>query len=117
YNSAGQLLSVTQPAAQTGGTRPVTAMENYNSCNKPERIIDPEGVTQLFGYDTSCNLLTSTLVGDGGAHYTTTYGYDAVGNRTSAQDPETGSITTFEYDDNRNLIRTDKVASADSAHS
>jgi YD repeat-containing protein len=117
YNGLGQLTQVQQPAATTGGLRPTTTLENYNSCGFPERTTDPAGVVTEADYDLSCNLISSTLIGDGGARFTTTYTPDAVGNVWQQADPETGAITEFLYDDNRNLTRTNMLASADNAHS
>lgn len=116
YDNAGRLTSVKDPtqrtttfAYDTAGrhtktTNPVGKSETrtYDANGNLTSVTDALGNKTTHTYDKA-NRLTSTVsprgnaAGANPAAFTTSYGYDANGNRTTVTDP-TGAITTTGYD-------------------
>ncbi|PPT15892.1 hypothetical protein CYQ11_26215 [Streptomyces cinnamoneus] len=116
YDGAGRLLSVKDPAGR------ITAYA-YDSSGRLVETTNPAGKKQTRAYDANGNLTSVTdalgnrttytydkanwlistvsprgnILGANAAAYTTSYGYDANGNRTKVTDP-TGAVTTTAYD-------------------
>lgn len=79
YDAAGNVIKSTSP---TGGVSTYT----YNDDERVATAVDPRG----------------NVAGANPANYTTSYGYDAVGNLTSVTDP-LGEKTTFAFDPNNRV--------------
>jgi RHS repeat-associated protein len=95
YDAKGNLLSVTSPAAN-GQTPPSVTQFTYNTLGELTQVLDPlSHPTTIAYYPTG--LIQSIADAQ---NNTTTYAYDARGNRTSVIDPINGSShpTTFTYD-------------------
>ncbi|MFJ8444438.1 DUF6531 domain-containing protein [Kitasatospora griseola] len=116
FNATGQVLTVTDPAA-------ATASYTYDALGRLATATDTLGKTTTFGYDASSNRTSRTTplghkttwsfdtderlatvvdargnaAGANPATYTTTFGYDTAGNRTTVKDP-LGNTTTTAYD-------------------
>ncbi|MEU6176090.1 DUF6531 domain-containing protein [Streptantibioticus parmotrematis] len=116
YDADGHLVSVKDPAGDT-------TTYGYDATGDLTSTKDPNGKTSTRGYDTTGNLTAATdplgerttytydkdnrelttvtprgnAIGATPAAYTTSYGYDADGNRTVVTDP-TGAVTTTAYD-------------------
>ncbi len=116
YSPTGQVLTVTDPtSAKTTYT--------YDALGRPTTVTNPLGKITSYGYDTGSNRTSATtslgnkttwsfdtderltnvvdprgnVSGATPATYTTTFGYDAAGNRTTVKDP-LGNTTTTAYD-------------------
>ncbi|MEU5438767.1 FG-GAP-like repeat-containing protein [Streptomyces sp. NPDC020719] len=95
YDSSGNLTSITNPAGKTQ-TRTYDANGNLASTT------DVLGNKTTYTYDKANRLISTVsprgnLVGANAAAFTTSYGYDANGNRTTVTDPS-GAVTTTAYD-------------------
>ncbi|MCF6521540.1 RHS repeat protein [Streptomyces sp. JJ36] len=123
YDGRGLLTSVTNPAGArttyaydaagrltlTTGPDGATTRRTYDAAGNLTSETDPLGNTTTHRYDTA-NRLVATVSPRGNADgadpadHTTTYGYDANGNRTSVTGP-TGAVTTTAYDDVDRAVR------------
>ncbi|MFB7272679.1 DUF6531 domain-containing protein [Streptomyces sp. NPDC056244] len=128
YNGAEQLTSARNPADDT-------TTFAYDKAGRPTRTTDPSGNFVTRAYDASGRLTSETdaagnkttyaydkvgrllssvsprgnVSGANPAAYTTSYAYDAAGNRTKVTDP-TGASTITTYDEiNRPLVVTDPL--------
>lgn len=106
YDAAGNRTSVTVPGGRT-------STSTYNATRDVTSATTPSGKTTSMTYDPHGNLtsVTRTLTrpGQQDTEQTSTYGYDAAGNQTSATDP-LQHTTTFEYDNRGNMTgRTDPL--------
>ncbi len=99
YDTAGNLATVTDPAA-------ATATLAYNANGTVASSKDAKGATTTYGYDTKGNLTKITPPSPLGA---TTIGYDGLSRRTSVTDGK-GQVTTTSYDA---LDRPTKITFAD----
>lgn len=101
YDAVGNLTSVTDPSGAA------TRVE-YDAANRPVRLTDATGKVTHFEYDAAGN---GTAVRDArsldGADntYKTTFGYNALGQRTSRTDP-LGRTTTYTVDSAGRATRT-----------
>lgn len=95
YDGHGNLLSVTSPAPNSQTPGSVTQFA-YNNVGELTQITDPLGHSTNIQY-YSTGLIQSITDAQ---NNTTSYTYDARGNRTSVIDPINGSAhpTTFSYD-------------------
>lgn len=98
YDAADRLTSIVDPALQ------VTQFE-YNVRSQTTKVIDPATQQYLFGYDALGRMTQATRGG-----ISTSYVYDAVGNRTQRTDFN-GAITNYTFDD---LNRLSNIAFPDS---
>ncbi|MDE9543245.1 putative toxin [Xenorhabdus bovienii] len=109
YDGNGNLTRITQPRVSkpgVAGTQAPITLTTYNAQGLPLTITDPEGrVTQNFYDPRTFNLILTTVdPGAGHLNLTTTYTYDAVGNKTAQKDPK--NLTTFFlYDAQRRLVQ------------
>ncbi|GAA2637445.1 hypothetical protein GCM10010425_45530 [Streptomyces spororaveus] len=107
YDTAGRLTKSTSPAGKTA-TRTYDAHGNLTSST------DALGNKTTYTYDKSNRLLSAVsprgnASGANAAAYTTSYGYDESGNRTTVTDPS-GAVTTTAYDAlNRPVSVTDAL--------
>ncbi|QOV41466.1 RHS repeat protein [Streptomyces ferrugineus] len=112
YDDAGNLTKTTDPAGKSV-TRTYDALGNLAS------ETDPLGNKTTYTYDKVGRLLSSVsargnVTGADPAAYTTSYAYDAAGNRTKVTGP-TGAAVTTEYDAvNRPVKVTDPLGDATS---
>ncbi|MFF4219382.1 FG-GAP-like repeat-containing protein [Streptomyces nondiastaticus] len=116
YDGVGRLTSVKDATGRT-------ATYEYDGENRLTKTVNPAGKAATRAYDANGNLTTVTdalgnkttyaydkanrliaevsprgnAQGADAAAYTTSYGYDANGNRTTVTDP-TGAVTTTSYD-------------------
>ncbi|WP_327370360.1 DUF6531 domain-containing protein [Streptomyces sp. NBC_01217] len=128
YNGAEQLLSAKNPEGNTTAyayddaghlTRTTDAAgkfvtRTYSAAGHLASETDAAGNKTTYTYDKVGRLLTSVsprgnVAGADPAAYTTSYAYDAAGNRTKVTGP-TGAFTTTTYDAiNRPLVNTDPL--------
>lgn len=121
----GGVLTVTQPAPTTGGTRPqarytystvsgVSLLTGVSACQTTASCAGTaDEVKSTAGYDTQHRLASvTTAAGDGSLTATTSYTYDSAGNVVTADGPLSGAAdtTTYRYDAMR---RPTGVISAD----
>ncbi|WP_308190751.1 FG-GAP-like repeat-containing protein [Streptomyces sp. HPF1205] len=116
YNDAGQLTTVTDAAGHTttytydpaGNVKTTTdpagkvTTDTYDSAGNLASVTDPLGNTTTYTYDKNGLLLSTVsprgnVTGANKAAFTTSYGYDANGNRTTVTDPS-GATTVTGYD-------------------
>ncbi|MFF8280825.1 FG-GAP-like repeat-containing protein [Streptomyces lateritius] len=116
YDNAGRLTSVKDPANRITGF-------GYDASGRHIRTTNPAGKSETRTYDANGNLTSVTdalgnktahaydkanrlistvsprgnVTGANAAAFTTSYGYDAAGRRTTVTDP-TGAVTTTGYD-------------------
>lgn len=103
--TTGDLLSVTGPANNDAGTRPVTQYSNYDGSGRPRSLTDPLGRATTYTYDAVGRVLTVTLpkpsVGSP-LDFTTSYSYDSYDavsglTFTNVTDPN-GKLIQLGYD-------------------
>ena len=99
YDTTGALIATTNPLRQ------VTNVTQHTGGGYPQVIVDPNNVTTTLTYDARLRLLTSTVSAPGQPSFTTTNGYDLVGNLTSVQLPDNSKLT-YGYDAAHRLIST-----------
>ncbi|GAB2591712.1 RHS repeat-associated core domain-containing protein [Dyella jejuensis] len=112
YDTAGNLVQVTQPAvAKPGGATMSPVTKTTYSFGLPTSVTDAEGRVTTYAYDpTTLNLLSK--VEDAGAGHlglTTQYSYDAVGNKLTETDPR-GNTVNYQYDALRHLTQVTQPA-------
>ncbi|MER8188653.1 DUF6531 domain-containing protein [Kitasatospora sp. NPDC094015] len=116
YSPTGQVVTVTDPTS-------ARTTYGYDPLDRLTSVTDPLGKTTSFGYDAGSNRTSATTslgnrttwtfdtderltsvvdprgnaAGSTPAAYTTTFGYDAAGNRTTVKDP-LGNTTATAYD-------------------
>ena len=95
YDGNGNLLSVTTPAPNAQTPASVTQFA-YNTLGELTQILDPLNHPTTLTYTPTGQIASITDA----QNNTTSYGYDARGNRTSVIDPINGAghPTTFAYD-------------------
>ena len=99
-NGRSLLRRATRPAPVAGGARPQYDF-TYNNRGQLLTATDPTGLQTSHTYhSTNGNRLTTTQAAGTSMASTTTFGYDAVGNQTSAVDGR-GNATTYVYDASR----------------
>ena len=112
YDARGNLSQVTNPAGQTtiltydardnltGITNPVgaTTQVQYSSAGLQTAMISPRGDTITFDLDPLGRVQSETKTGFDASTATTSFTYDATGNRASMTDAN-GSLWTYQYDD------------------
>ncbi|WP_438306865.1 DUF6531 domain-containing protein (plasmid) [Streptomyces sp. HUAS TT11] len=128
YNGAEQLTSAKNPAGNTAAyayddaghlTKTIDAAGKsvtraYDASGRLTSETDAVGNKTTYTYDKTGLLLTSVsprgnATGADPAAYTTSYTYDAVGNRTKATGPTSASTTTTYDAINRPLVVTDPL--------
>lgn len=142
YDALGRVASVSNPyRTTTESTYGVTAFQ-YDALGRKTKAIDPDGSVVTTSYSGGCTTvtdeagknresctdglgrLTSVIENPGGLGYTTTYGYDVLGNLisvvqngshsrsfaydslsrlTSSTNPEAGTVT-YTYDNDGNML-------------
>ena len=90
YDASGALTATSNALGQT------TRITQHLPGGLPLVVVDPNGVSTTLTYDARLRLLSSTVATAAGP-ITTTYTYDAAGNRTSVTFPD-GSALTSTYD-------------------
>ncbi|MEU5420300.1 ricin-type beta-trefoil lectin domain protein [Streptomyces sp. NPDC020667] len=95
YDSSGRLTETTNPAGKK-------QIRTYDANGNLASVSDALGNRTTYAYDKANRLISvvsprGNASGANAAAYTTSYGYDANGNRTKATDP-TGAVTTSAYD-------------------
>jgi RHS repeat-associated protein len=86
YDSSGALTAVTNALGQT------TQITQHLPGGLPQTIVDPNGVTTQLTYDARLRVLTSALNTAAGA-LTTSFNYDAAGNRIGVSLPDGSSVS------------------------
>ncbi|MDY0810580.1 RHS repeat-associated core domain-containing protein [Kitasatospora purpeofusca] len=110
YDGTDNLLTVTDPAGNK-------ASYTYDGNSNLLSATDPTGARTTFTHDAADRQLTTTTArgnapGASAAAFTTTYGYDVAGNRTSTTDP-TGAVTRTAFDAlDRPVTVTDPLGNA-----
>jgi RHS repeat-associated protein len=90
YDAVGDITSIKREAPGLG---PLTADVAYNEFSEPTEVTDPEGRTTSYIYDAHGNRAgTANPSGD-----ETTMGYDSEGELTSLKDPQ-GNTTVYSYE-------------------
>jgi RHS repeat-associated protein len=122
YNSYGDLTSVSHPDGN--GSEMATTTSAYNADGEQTSTTSPDGnlpganagnYTKVTAYNADGEMTSVTKAGGSGATVTprtTSYGYDAEGNRTSITDPR-GYISRITYDaDGAPTLATDPNGNA-----
>jgi trimeric autotransporter adhesin len=113
YDGQGNLSTVTHPANNDSGTRPLTSYSLYDGVGRPLQILDPALKSTTYTYDALGRVLTVTLPppasGFPGA-FTTTYSYDNFDGAsglvfTHITDPN-GRLTKLGYDEHGRLVKS-----------
>lgn len=105
YNATtGCLENVVSPPITGSGTPQVS--NTYNSRGQVLTTVEPTGMVTKYTYDTATEKLLSRAVdfGVGRLNLTTNFGYNAIGDLTTIQDPR-GNTVTNQYDLNRRLTQ------------
>ena len=122
--TTGDLLSVTGPTNNDGGTRPINQYADYDGSGRFRSLIDPLGHTTTYTYDALGRVLTVTLpkssVGSP-LTFTTSYSYDtydAVSGLTftNVTDPN-GKVTQLGYDQFGRLAKSIDASSNSTVYS
>lgn len=111
--ATGNLLTVTSPSNNDGGTRPVTTYGNYDQAGRARTITDPRGHATTYTFDALGRVLTVTLPPPSqgsGLVFTTTYSYDNWDAGTGllftyVTDPN-GKVTKLGYDQYGRLVQS-----------
>ncbi|MFE1507986.1 LamG-like jellyroll fold domain-containing protein [Streptomyces sp. NPDC058726] len=106
FTSRGALESVVEPSTQAhsdAADRTWTTM--FDAVGLPAKEFQPGGVTVERTFDALGRLIRSTGSGAEAATTPDVFGYDALGNLTSASAP--GGPNTYTYDDRGNLLSAD----------
>jgi RHS repeat-associated protein len=94
FNAAGDLLSHVNPLGHT------TTWSGHNGRGQPGSMVDANGVSTSFAYDTRGNLVSQTTNGSMTLSalnsLTTAYTYDGLGRMTQVTEPS-GKITRLSY--------------------
>lgn len=95
YDAGGRMLTVTGPRGNVAGADPAdhTTSYTYDDAGHVTSVTDPLGRTTSYGYDANGNRTSMT---DPAGH-TTTYTFDAANRLTEVTDPA-GNTTTTSYD-------------------
>lgn len=98
YDNFGNLASQSQTI--NGAVR-TTSYIGYNTFAQPERIVNPNGLVELFSYNDDGSISSKTI-GPGGntgaiTGQTETFTYDALKRITSEKSPD-GELTFYQYD-------------------
>ncbi|MEV6583754.1 RHS repeat-associated core domain-containing protein [Streptomyces sp. NPDC051582] len=107
YDAAGRVTSTQDPA---GNQTAIT----YNSMGQISSRVNADGGKYTYAYDKAGRLIQmitprGNVSGGNPASFSWSYGYDKVGNQTSATDPA-GKTTTTTYDaENRPVSVTDPL--------
>ncbi|MGB6481991.1 MAG: RHS repeat-associated core domain-containing protein [Candidatus Acidiferrales bacterium] len=115
YDSLGRVYSVSNPYRSTSDPTYGLAKYGYDALSRPNQITDADGSSASASYSANCvtaideqsknrescsdglGRMTSVVENPGGLGYTTSYGYDVLGDLTSVT--ENGSSSrTFTYD-------------------
>lgn len=105
----GDLLTIERP--DVNFVTPTVTM-TWNSRGQLLTKTDETGIVTSMSYDTGTETLLSVVQDYGSSPHlnlTTNFGYDAVGNLTSVEDPR-GNITSFVFDDKRRLVSREEAA-------
>jgi len=100
YNSLDRLTSLV--------TKKTSTLASYTYTLRPEgnrgQVVELGGRTEVYGYDNAYRLSSETITG-GSPNGTISYGYDAVGNRTSRTSSVAGipTVASSTYDANDRL--------------
>ncbi len=121
YFTSGLVQTITGPAV-TAGT-PLTSY-TYNSygqmLSETIKVSATENLVTGYTYDTPTNhsRLLTAKTDPNGFNYTTTLGYDAVGNVTSINGPRTdvADTTTIAYDSRRRITQITRPEGAQSKY-
>ncbi|WP_345594420.1 LamG-like jellyroll fold domain-containing protein [Streptomyces marokkonensis] len=111
FTGRGALETVVEPATEAhpdAADRTWTTV--YDAAGLPVKELQPGGVTVERTFDALGRLTRSAGSGAEAATTPDTYGYDAVGNLTSASAP--GGTNTYTYDDRGNLLTADGPSGA-----
>jgi RHS repeat-associated protein len=118
YDAQGNLSTVTGPANNDSGTRPVTTYSNFDATGRPQSVTDSNGKTTSYTYDALGRVLTVTLPKPSPGsllNFTTTYSYDNwdAGSGlvfTNISDPN-AKLTRLGYDQYGRLVKSVDAAS------
>jgi len=103
YDDAGRLESVTKDLDGPAGYI-------YDEGGRRDLLTLPNGVSTVYGYTTSDQLLSLTTTGPGGTLASFTYELDDTGNRDSITYAD-GSKSVYSYDDAYRLTNETRLAS------
>ncbi len=101
YNAWNLPDMVIEPSTGAGPVTDRTYRTVYDGAGRSVRDLGPGGVTVTSVFDELGRLKSQQASGGGGANASKSFGYDLVGNMTSASAP--GGLLVFGYDD-KNLL-------------
>ena len=103
YDANNQLISITQPADEAAGTRPVSTF-TYDSARRLSSSTDPLGRTTSYSYDNRDRIVSVTY--NDNSTEETLYGTGTQANLVVAQKDRNNNWTAYQYDSSSRRIQT-----------
>jgi RHS repeat-associated protein len=114
YDNNSNLIRTEEPLDSNPAGR--VTQYGYDELDRKVSMTDANGHVTTFTYDDAGRML-STIVNPGGLALTTTYTYDAQGNRITETDPSGVTLTyTYDWQNRRTVVRDELNYSRQTAY-